>query len=117
MLVNLKTCFIISIFIVFILPDFAVSGENKIEEQRKSSDKMILEKMHKEKCLPQIDERYSMMIFGLNSHSYLIDPGILAKNTLEPNVHAELRVINPYTKKEITWNRMPCFVSKRQELK
>ncbi|MBN1906638.1 MAG: hypothetical protein JW927_16265 [Deltaproteobacteria bacterium] len=100
MLVNLKTCFFISIFIAFILPDFAVSGENKIEEHDKASNKMTLEKKHKKKCRPRIDERYSMMIIGPDCHSEFIDPGIIAKNTFDPNVHAELRIINPYTKHE-----------------
>jgi len=109
MTVNLKTCFIFSISIVFILPDFAMPNENKIEQQEKTSNKITLEKMRKKKGFPRIDERYSMMIIGPDCHSDTIDPGIIAKNTFDPSVHHELRVIDPYTKREITWDKIPLF--------
>ncbi len=109
MTVNLKTCFLIPIFIVLILPDFVVSNENKIEEQGIASNKMTWEKMRKKQNFPRINERYSMMIIGPDCPSDTIDPGIIAKNAFDPSVHPELRVIDPYTKKEITWDKMPQF--------
>jgi hypothetical protein len=109
MIINKKTCFTILMFIVFILTGNAVSIENKIEQQKKTSNKLTLKKVQKNKCRPYIDEKYSMIILGKNCHSELIDPGIIAKNAIDPSVHAELRVIDPYTKKEITWDKMPCF--------
>lgn len=97
---NMKIYFTLSICWLFILSDFAVSGENKIEQPETSSNKISLAKTLKKKILPWIDERYSMMIIGPDCHSDTIDPGIIAKNTLDPNVHAELLIINPYTKNE-----------------
>lgn len=100
MTINSKTYFILFIFIVFIFADITMSGENKIEKQRKSENKITLSKILKKKILPWIDERFSMMIIGPNCHSDRVDPGIIAKNTLDPNAHAELIIINPYTKNE-----------------
>jgi hypothetical protein len=107
MIRNPKTCFFIFIIIVFILTGNAESIENKIEKPKKTSNKVTLEKRQKNNCLPLIDERYYMMILGLICHSEIIDPGIIAKNTIDPSGHAELRIIDPYTKKEITGFKMP----------
>ncbi len=86
-----------------------MSGENKIDQQRAPSNKITLAKVRKNKSLPRIDERYSMMIIGPNCHSGPIDPGIIVKKKYDPNIHPELIIIDPYTKKEITRNKGPHF--------
>jgi hypothetical protein len=48
---------------------------------------------------------YSMKIIKPNPS---IDNEII-KNTYDPNIDYKLRIINPYTKKEITGNKRPCF--------
>jgi hypothetical protein len=109
MIRNPKTCFFVFMSFVFIFMDITVSGENNIEQQKNTANKLTFEKRQKNKCLPWVDERYYMMIIGRNCHSDLIDPGIIAKNAYDPSIQHELRVIDPYTKKEITWDKMPCF--------
>ncbi|MGD9161592.1 MAG: hypothetical protein PVG39_24475 [Desulfobacteraceae bacterium] len=112
---NQKICFLLSIYFILFLPDIAMSDENNTDQQGVSSNKISMVKMRKKKCLPWIDERYYMMIIGPNCHSDPVDPEIIVKKTYDPNIHHELRIIDPYTKREITGYKGPCFGSFRQK--
>ena len=107
---NLKTCFFLSIYIIF-LPGFGYSEEAKIAAPREGSaarsqiEKMV--KHHSGVVSPKAKKKFSMNIIRPNPD---IDPEIVM-NTFDSNIDYKLRIINPYTRKEITGYKGRCIGS------
>lgn len=105
---NLKTCFVLSICLILFLPGIVVSEEIKKENKKNCLDKAQIKKELKYQSglvIPRAENEYSMKIFRPNPN---IDDKII-KNTFDPNIDYKLRIINPYTKKEITGYKGPFF--------
>lgn len=104
---NQKSYFFLSICFI-LLPGIAVSEENKKVPKKNSQDKAKIEKMLKYQSgtvLPFKDIKYSMKIIKPNPN---IDSEIV-KNTFDPYIDYKLRIINPYTRKEITGKKEQCI--------
>ena len=104
-----KTCLFLSSCFVLLFSGVALSDDTKVEKKNDSMDMAQIEMMQKKKCLPLVDERYYMMIIGPNCHSDSVDPEIIVKKKDDPNIHPELRIIDPYTRKELTGNKGKGF--------
>ena len=107
MIKKLHVCFTLSICIILFMPGIAASEENKKDLKSNGSGKTQTEKMIKNQPLPVFpwtDNKYSMRILIPNPH---LDPEIV-KNTFDPGIDYKLRIIDPYTRKEITGNKGPC---------
>lgn len=107
MIINRKNCIILSIFIIFFMGGKAMSDEIK-KELQPPKDKDQIKKIFKKGIPPAVPctkGRFSMRIIRPN-------PGIdseIVKNTFDPNIDYKLRIIDPYTGKEITGSKGPCF--------
>ena len=101
------TCLFLLMILIFLFSGTSMSGESKVD-QKPVSDKPQTEKMikhHPLQVFPWTDKKYSMRIIRPNPN---LDPEIV-KNTFDPNVDYKLRIIDPYTRKEITGYKGPCF--------
>ena len=101
------TCLFLLMILIFLFSGTSMSGESKVD-QKPVSDKPQTEKMVKNQpspVFPWTDKKYSMRIIRPNPN---LDPEIV-KNTFDPNVDYKLRIIDPYTRKEITGYKGPCF--------
>ena len=101
-------------YIIF-LPGFGYCDEAKVARQEESADKSQIEKMVKHYpgfVSPKAQKKFSMNIIRPNPN---IDPEIV-RNSFDPNIDYKLRIIGPYTRKEITgyWGR--CFGSLQHKL-
>ena len=102
-----KTALFLTIILVFLFSGIAMSDETKVDKKSDLTDKAQIEKMLKKKSGPVFhwtDKKFSMKVIRPNPN---IDSEIV-KNTYDPNIDYKLRIIDPYTRKEITGYKGLC---------
>jgi len=108
-------CFLLSICLICLSPDYSKSGERKTVLLEDPEVEVLIEKNLKEKLkivAPEPPTKYSMRIIKPDPNT---DPKIV-KNTFDPNVDYKLRIIDLFTKKKITGLKRPLDKAILQEL-
>ena len=109
-----KTCLFLSGCFILLFSGVTFSDEAKAEKKVKPADKAQTEEMPKlqpKPVFPWDDKNYSMQIIRPK-------PGVdnqIVKNNFDPNIDYKLRIIDPYTKREITGSERSCFGSFRHK--
>ena len=102
-----KTGLFLTIILTFLFSGVTMSDETKADKENPLSDKTQIEKILKKQtgfAFHRKDDKFSMNIIRPNPS---IDSEIV-KNTFDPNTDYRLRIIDPYTGKEITGCKGPC---------
>lgn len=103
-----KTGLFLTIILTFLFSGVTMSDETKADKENPLSDKTQKEEMPKKQSghvFLRTDKKFSMNIIRPPSPN--IDSEIV-KNNFDPNTDYKLRIIDPYTGKEITGYKGPC---------